>query len=74
MLLSENEQRALVSELAAVVRRYTPDWTGFDQSDPGQTLLQLFAWLAETLLYRAGTIPERRRRVLAQLLEEFRKS
>jgi hypothetical protein len=29
----------------------SPDWTDFNQSDPGITLLQLFAFLAAGLLF-----------------------
>jgi len=74
MLLKDTEQRALVRELVTVVRRYSPEWTGSNESDPGITLLELFAWLAETLLFRAATIPDRRRRLLTQLLEEFKRA
>jgi hypothetical protein len=38
-----------------------PDWTTFNQSDPGLTLVELFAFLGENLLYRANQIPERGR-------------
>jgi hypothetical protein len=38
-----------------------PDWTTFNQSDPGLTLVELFAFLGENLLYRANQIPERNR-------------
>ena len=38
-----------------------PDWTDFNQSDPGVTLVELFAFLGESLLYRANLVPERNR-------------
>jgi hypothetical protein len=31
-----------------------PDWTDFNESDPGITLLQLFDFLAEGLAYFTG--------------------
>lgn len=37
------------------------DWTTFKQSDPGLTLVELFAFLGENLLYRANRIPEQGR-------------
>ena len=40
-------------------RPAAPDWTDFNESDPGITLLQLFEFLTESLLYSAT----RRRRV-----------
>ena len=30
-----------------------PDWTQHNDSDPGVAFLQLFAWLGESLLFRA---------------------
>jgi hypothetical protein len=38
-----------------------PDWTAFNELDPGLTLVGLFAFLGENLLYRANQIPERGR-------------
>ena len=46
-----------------------PDWTGFNESDPGVTLLNLFAWLAESLLYRTrGATDARREAAVRELL------
>ena len=36
--------------------------------DPGRTLIELFAWLGDTLLYRANLIPERQRLAFLRLL------
>jgi hypothetical protein len=36
---------------------YTPEWTDHNESDPGITLLQLFAWLEEMILYRMNRVP-----------------
>jgi hypothetical protein len=48
-----------------------PDWTTFNESDPGLTLVDLFAFLGENLLYRANQIPESGRpRSLTFLLSE----
>jgi phage tail-like protein len=40
---------ALAEELAAVVRRHDPAWTGFTSHDPGITLLEVGAWMTERL-------------------------
>lgn len=48
----------LFAEARARIPRYTPEWTNFNESDPGTTLLQLFAWMTETLLYRVNQVPE----------------
>ena len=58
----------LVEELLARIPAHTPEWTNPRQGDPGRTLIELFAWLADTLLYRANLIPERQRLVFLKLL------
>src|ERR687886_326506 len=58
----------LVEELLARIPAHTPEWTNPRQGDPGRTLIELFAWLADTLLYRANLIPERQRLAFLRLL------
>lgn len=41
------------------IPRYTPEWTDFNESDPGATLIELFAWLTEMMGYQMNKIPER---------------
>jgi phage tail-like protein len=40
---------ALTGDLLAVVRRHDPAWTGPNDSDPGVTLLEIGAWIADRL-------------------------
>ena len=47
---------------------HNPEWTNFNDSDPGITLLQLFAFMYDNLLYRANLIPERNRLKFLTLL------
>ena len=47
---------------------HNPEWTNFNPSDPGVTLVEVFAFLTESLLYRANQIPERNRRKFLKLL------
>jgi predicted phage baseplate assembly protein len=58
----------LVGELVARIPAHTPEWTHPAPGDPGRTLLELFAWLADTILYRANLVPERQRLVFLKLL------
>ncbi|HVG04797.1 MAG TPA: hypothetical protein VM937_07620 [Burkholderiaceae bacterium] len=39
--------------------KHAPDWTEQNTHDPGVALLELLAWLAESLVYRTGRLPER---------------
>jgi predicted phage baseplate assembly protein len=49
----------ILKEARLRIPRYTPEWTDFNESDPGITLLQLFAWLTEMMLYKMNQVPER---------------
>jgi len=57
---------ALAADLRRAMNAHAPDWTGVNESDPGTTLVELFAFLAESLLYRADRIPERTRNAFAR--------
>lgn len=57
----------LVEELLARIPAHTPEWVP-QQGDPGRTMLELFAWLADTILYRANLVPERQRLAFLRLL------
>ncbi|MFF0097529.1 putative baseplate assembly protein [Streptomyces canus] len=46
-------------EMLLRIPRYTPEWTDWNESDPGVTLIETFAWLAETIGYRLNRAPER---------------
>jgi predicted phage baseplate assembly protein len=59
----------LVEELLARIPAHTPEWVP-QPGDPGRTLIELFAWLGETILYRANLIPERQRLAFLKLLGE----
>ncbi|HYO68536.1 MAG TPA: putative baseplate assembly protein [Archangium sp.] len=66
--LDDRRFEDLVEELLARIPAHTPEWTHAREGDPGRTLLELFAWLADTLLYRANLIPERQRLAFLKLL------
>ena len=50
------------------IPRYTPEWRDWNDSDPGITLLQLFAWLTELQLYELNRVPDRSYIKFLQLL------
>jgi len=58
----------LVEEGRALIPRFAPGWTDHNIHDPGVTLIELFAYLTEELLYRANRIPDRHRRKFLALL------
>lgn len=60
----------LVAELLERIPAHTPEWTNPRAGDPGRTLIELFAWLGDALLYRANLVPERQRLAFLRLLGE----
>ncbi|WP_235902953.1 baseplate J/gp47 family protein [Sandarakinorhabdus oryzae] len=67
-VVDDRDYAALVSETLARVPVHTPEWTNFNAADPGVTLVQLFAFLTESLIFRANQIPERNRAAFLNLL------
>ena len=57
-VLDDRTFQQLVEEAKARIPRFTPEWTNFNASDPGFTLVQLHAWLTETILYRLNKLPD----------------
>jgi hypothetical protein len=66
--LDDRSFQDLVDELLARIPGHVPEWTNPRVGDPGRTLIELFAWLGDTLLYRANLIPERQRLAFLRLL------
>ncbi len=48
----------LVAEAKALIPKYSPEWTDYLPSDPGITILELFAFLVEAAIYQMNRIPE----------------
>jgi len=59
----------LVAEAKARLATHLPELTQLAPGDPLHNIVDLFAWLTETILYRANLIPERQRRVFLNLLQ-----
>jgi hypothetical protein len=60
-VLDDRSFQQLVREALARVPVHTPEWTNLNESDPGVTILELFAFLTDNLLYRSNRIPEANR-------------
>src|SRR3954447_7688851 len=58
----------LVDEVLARLPAHVPEYSNPRPGDPGRTLIELFAWLGDALLYRANLIPERQRLAFLRLL------
>jgi predicted phage baseplate assembly protein len=58
VLLDDRSYTDLVTELRRRIPAYTPEWTDFNESDPGIALIELFSWLADILIYRINQIAD----------------
>ena len=67
--LNEDQVHQFATAFITQARLIVPEWTNVNDSDPGVTLLELFAFLTENLLYRANKIPNRGGLVAQQLAD-----
>jgi hypothetical protein len=58
----------VVQQLLRRIPVYAPEWTDWNDSDPGVTLIQLFAYLSEQVGYRLNQVPEKNYIELLKLL------
>ena len=60
--IDDRRYDSLLAEVRTRIARYTPEWTpvwsDVNDSDPGITMMQVFAWLTEILTYRMSQVPE----------------
>jgi hypothetical protein len=63
----------LVTEARTLIPRHFPAWTDHNPSDPGITLLELFASLLEAAIYQINRVPERSLERFAALVGVARK-
>lgn len=57
--LDDRTFKDLVDECLLRIPRYCPEWTNHNPSDPGVTLIELFAWLTDQMLFRFNQVPRR---------------
>ncbi len=58
----------LTDEARSLIPKYFPAWTDHNFSDPGITLLELFAFLFEAAIYQTNRVPERSLEHFARLV------
>jgi len=66
--LDDRRYQDLLNEALARIPVHTPEWTNLGPADPGVTMIEVFAFLTENLLYRVNLIPERNRSKFIDLL------
>jgi predicted phage baseplate assembly protein len=56
--LDDRRFQDLVDEAKKRIPHYCKEWTDHNVSDPGVTLIELFAWMNDMLLYRLNQVPD----------------
>jgi hypothetical protein len=57
--LDDRRWQDLTQEALPLIPRYAPQWTDFNTHDPGITLMEMFAWLGESMVYQLNQVPDR---------------
>ncbi len=57
--LDDRRFQDLVNESKRMVQQKCPEWTDHNVHDPGVTLIELFAWMTDQVIYRLNRVPER---------------
>ena len=68
VVLDDRTFQDLVNEARERITRSCPEWTEHNVSDPGVTLIELFAWMTEMLSYRINRVPDKLHVALLELL------
>lgn len=58
----------LVADMVRRVPAHAPEWQDIREGDPGRALIDLLAWMGDTILYRVNLLPERQRLAFLRLL------
>jgi hypothetical protein len=66
--LDDRRWQDLVDEGRALIPLYAPEWTDQNAHDPGITLMELFAWLAEMDIFGLNRITDRARLKFLRLI------
>ena len=57
--LDDRRFQDLVDDAKRLVQQRCPEWSDHNVSDPGVTLIELFAWMTDQVVYRLNRVPDR---------------
>jgi predicted phage baseplate assembly protein len=66
--LDDRRWNDLVDEGRSLIPVFAPAWTDHNAHDPGITLMEMLAWIAETDIYRVDRIPDSHLRAFLALI------
>ncbi len=55
--LDDRRFQELVDDAKRLVQQRCPEWSDHNVSDPGVTLIELFAWMTDQVVYRLNRVP-----------------
>lgn len=58
-ILDDRRFQDIVNEAKKRIPQYCEEWTDHNVSDPGVTLIELFAWMTDMMLYRMNQVPRK---------------
>ena len=70
--LDDRRYDDLVREALAIIPAIAPQWTNHNAADPGITLLELLAYIAELLIYRVNQVGDRQLEISSRCLRASR--
>jgi hypothetical protein len=56
--LDDRTFEQILAQAKLLIPRYAPTWTNQSDADPGVTLMQLFAWMTEGIIFRLNQVPD----------------
>jgi hypothetical protein len=57
--LDDRRYADILREARQLIPQYTPEWTNLSDADPGITLVQLFSWMTEMIIFRLNQVPDK---------------
>src|SRR3712207_160373 len=57
--LDDRSFQDIVDEAKRLIPQVCPEWTDHNVSDPGVAMIELFAWMTESMIYRLNQVPEK---------------
>jgi len=72
--LDDRNYYDLIEETKKLIPQYCPEWTNLSAADPGMTVVQLFSWMSELIMYRLNRVPNKTYIHFLNFIGEERKS
>ena len=68
--LDDTDYEELLDEAQKLLPAYSEEWTNYNPQDPGVTILETLAWLADSYIYQLDSVTDEHRRKYLALMGE----